>query len=117
MTNEQTITAKQIINEYQDLFDNKPITVLMGGKDVLIRKNSPILYPHYQEIENGKILFGIGTEYTSYDMLVIGISRWKIIKPNGAVLDKSAYSDLELELTQQSVEIGPFSSGGDLIRF
>jgi hypothetical protein len=50
-------------------------------------------------------------------MPVIGINSWKIIKPNGAILDKVAYSDLELELTQQSVEIGPYSSGGNLIRF
>ena len=117
MTTEQTIAAKQIIKEYEDLFDNRPISVLMDGKEVFIRKNGPILHPYYQEIGNGKILFGVGTEYTSYDMLVIGITRWKIIKPNGAILDKSCYSDLELELSQQSVEIGPFSSGGDLIQF
>ena len=45
MTNEQKITAKQIINEYKDLFDNKPITVLMVGKEILIRKNGPVLHP------------------------------------------------------------------------
>ena len=117
MTNEQTTTAKQIINDFRDLFNEKPITVLLSGKEVLIRKNGPILHPHYKELENKNILFGIGTEYTEYGMPVIGINIWKIIKPNGDILDKVAYSDLELELTQQSVEIGPYSSGGNLIRF
>jgi hypothetical protein len=117
MTNEQITTAKQIINDFRDLFSEKPITVLLSGKEVLIRKNGPILHPHYKELENRNILFGIGTEYTEYGMPVIGINSWKIIKPNGDILDKVAYSDLELELTQQSVEIGPYSSGGNLIRF
>ncbi len=117
MTNEQTTTAKQIINDFRDLFSEKPITVLLSGKEVLIRKNGPILHPHYKELENRNILFGIGTEYTEYGMLVIGINSWKIIKPNGDILDKVAYSDLETELAQQSVELSSFIERNDLIRF
>ena len=117
MTDAQKTTAKQIIKEYEDLFYEKPITVDMGDRKIILKRNGPILHPHYKEIENNTILFGVGTEYTSYGMLVIGINSWRIINPNGTILDKSAYTNLELELTQQSVEIGPFSSGGDLIRF
>ncbi len=50
-------------------------------------------------------------------MFVIGINSWKIIKPNGAILEKTNYSVLEKELTEQPIEIGPYSSVGDLIRF
>ena len=117
MTNEQTIAAKKIVKEYYDLFDEKPIMVNMGDREILVKRNCPALHPHYKELANGNILFGVGTEYTSYDMLVIGINSWKIIKPNGAILEKNDYSVFETELAKQSVEIGPYSSGGDLIRF
>ena len=117
MTDAQKTTAKQIIKEYEDLFYEKPITVDMGDRKIILKRNGPILHPHYKEIENNKILFGVGTEYTSYDMLVIGINSWKIIKPNGAILEKTNYSVLETELAKQPIEIGPYSSGGDLIRF
>ena len=117
MTDAQKTTAKQIIKEYEDLFYEKPITVDMGDRKIILKRNGPILHPHYKEIENNKILFGVGTEYTSYDMLVIGINSWKIIKPNGAILEKTNYSVLETELAQQPIEIGPYSSGGDLVRF
>ena len=50
-------------------------------------------------------------------MLVIGMNSWKLIKPNGDILDKSAYTDLELELSQEPAEISAFSSRSDLIRF
>lgn len=117
MTDAQKTTAKQIIKEYEDLFYEKPITVDMGDRKIILKRNGPILHPHYKEIENNKILFGVGTEYTSYDMLVIGINSWKIIKPNGDILDKAAYTNLELELSQEPVELSGFSSGSDLIRF
>ena len=117
MTDAQKTTAKQIIKEYEDLFYEKPITVDMGDRKIILKRNGPILHPHYKEIENNKILFGVGTEYTSYDMLVIGINSWKIIKPNGAILEKTNYSVLETELAKQPIDIGPDSSGGDLIRF
>ena len=117
MTDAQKTTAKQIIQEYKDLFYEKPITVDRGDREIILKRNGPILHPHYKEIENNNILFGVGTEYSSYGMFVIGIKSWKIIKPNGAVLDKSAYSDLELELTQELSEISAFSSRSDLIRF
>jgi hypothetical protein len=117
MTNEQTKKAKQIVKEYFDLFDLKPIMVNMEDKEIVVKRNGPALHPHYKELANGNILFGVGTEYTSYDMLVIGINSWKIIKPNGAILEKTDYSILETELAQQPIEIGPYSSLGDLIRF
>jgi hypothetical protein len=117
MTNEQTSTAKQIVKEYYDLFDEKPIMVNMGDREIVVKRNGPVLHPYYKELANGNILFGVGTEYTSYDMFVIGINSWKIIKPNGAILEKTDYSVLETELAKQSIEIGPYSSGGDLIRF
>lgn len=117
MTDEQTKTAKQIVKEYFDLFDEKSIMVNMGDREIVVKRNGPALHPHYKELANGNILFGVGTEYTSYDMLVIGIYSWKIIKTNGDILEKTNYSVLETELAKQSVEIGPYSSGGDLIRF
>ena len=117
MTNEQTKTAKQIVKEYYDLFDEKPIMVNLGDREIVVKRNGPVLHPHYKELANGNILFGVGTEYTSYDMLVISIKSWKIIKPNGDILEKTNYSDLEMELVQQAIEIGPYSSGGDFIRF
>ena len=52
-----------------------------------------------------------------HEMVVIGINSWKIIKPNGVILDKSAYTNLELELSQEPVELSGFSSRSDLIRF
>jgi hypothetical protein len=117
MTDAQKTTAKQIVNEYYDLFDEKPIMVNMGDREIVVKRNGPVLHPYYKELANGNILFGVGTEYTSYDMLVIGINSWKIIKPNGDILEKTKYSVLETELGQQPIEIGPYSSGGDLIRF
>jgi hypothetical protein len=59
----------------------------------------------------------VGTEYTSYEMVVIGINSWKIIKPNGDILDKSAYTNLEMDLSQQPVELSGFNDSIDLIRF
>ena len=117
MTEEQKTTAKQIIKEYEYLFYEKPITVDMGDRKILLKRNGPILHPHYKEIENNKILFGVGTEYTSYGMVVIGINSWKIINPNGAILDKLAYTNFEFELTQQPVELSGFNDSIDLIRF
>ncbi len=117
MTDEQRKTANQIINKYQDLCYEKPIPVDMGYRIIYIQRNGPILHPHYKILNNGNILFGVGTGYTSFDMFVIGINSWKIIKPNGAILEKTNYSVLETELAQQPIEIGPYSSGGDLIRF
>jgi hypothetical protein len=117
MTDSQKTTAKQIIKEYEDLFYEKPITVDMGDRKILLKRNGPILHPHYKEIENNKILFGVGTEYTSYGMVVIGINSWKIINPNGAILDKLAYTNFEFELTQQPVELSGFNDSIDLIRF
>ena len=116
MTDAQKTTAKQIVKEYYDLFDEKPIMVNMGDREIVVKRNGPVLHPHYKELANGNILFGVGTEYTSYDMLVIGINSWKIINPNGAIEEKTNYSVLELELEQQPIEIGPYSEG-DLIRF
>ena len=117
MTNEQRITANQIIKEYQDLFYEKPIIVDMGDRKITLKRNGPVLHPHYKILENRSILFGVGTEYTEYGMPVIGINSWKIITSNGAIIDSAEYSQYEKELTQQSVEISSFNSGGDLIRF
>jgi hypothetical protein len=117
MTDAQKTTTKQIVKEYYDLFNEKPIIVNMGDREIVVKRNGPVLHPHYKELVNGNILFGVGTEYTSYDMLVIGINSWKIIKPNGAILEKTHYSVLETELAKQPIEIGPYSSLGDLIRF
>ena len=117
MTNEQTITAKQIVKEYYDLFDEKPIMVNMGDREIVVKRNGPVLHPHYKELANCNILLGVGTEYTSNDMFVIGINSWKIIKPNGAILEKNNYSILETKLAKQPVEISPYSSGWDLMRF
>jgi hypothetical protein len=116
MTGAQKTTANQIVKEYYNLFDEKPIIVNMGDIEIVVKRNGPVLHPHYKELANGNVLFGVGTEYTSYDMLVIGINSWKIIKPNGAILEKTNYSILETELAKQPIEIGPYS-GGDLIRF
>lgn len=117
MTESQNLTAKQIVKDYQDLFKEKPIIVYTGDREIIIKKNGPVLHPHYRELANGNILFGVGTEYTEYGMLVIGINRWKIIKPNGAILEKTNYSNIETELAEQPIEISPFSSGSELIRF
>jgi hypothetical protein len=72
MTNEQTTTAKQIVKEYNDLFDEKPIIVNMGDREILLKRNGPILHPHYKVLTNGNILFGVGTEYREHAMLIIG---------------------------------------------
>ena len=50
-------------------------------------------------------------------MLVIGINSWQIVRPNGDILEKTNYSILEKELAKQPIKIGPFSSGGNLLRF
>lgn len=117
MTNEQHLTATQIIKEYQELFYEKPIIVDMGDRKITLKRNGPVLHPHYKMLENGSILFGVGTEYTEYGMPVIGINSWKIITLNGAIIDSAEYTQFEKELTQQAVEISSFNSGGDLIRF
>lgn len=117
MTNEQLITANQIIKEYQDLFYEKPIIVDMGDRKITLKRNGPVLHPHHKIIENGSILFGVGTEYTEYGMPVIGINSWKIITSNGSIIDSAEYSQYEKELTQQSVEISSFNTRDDLIRF
>ena len=117
MTNEQHATAKQILKEYQELFYEKPISVDMGDRKITLKRNGPVLHPHYKVLENGGILFGVGTEYTEYGMPVIGINIWKIIKLNGDIIDKSTYTNLEMELTQQPVELSGFNSRSDLICF
>ena len=117
MTNEQTKTAKQIVKEYYDLFDEKSIMVNMGDREIVVKRNGPALHPHYKELANENILFGVGTEYTSYDMLVIGIYSWKIIKTNGDILEKSNYTNLEIKLSQQTVELTGFNDSINLIRF
>jgi hypothetical protein len=117
MTAQQTITAKQIVKDYEDKYGEKPIPVDMGDRIIYLQQNGPILHPHYKVLNNGNILFGVGMEYMKYDTLVIGIGSWKIIKPNGIILENTDYSVLETELAQKPIEIGPYSSGGDLIRF
>jgi hypothetical protein len=117
MTDAQGITANQIVKEYCDLFDEKPTRVDMGDRIIYLQRNGTIFHPHYKILNNGNILFGVGREYMSYDAFVIGISSWKIIKPNGEILEKSCYSDLETELTQYSVELSSFNERNDLIRF
>lgn len=117
MTDAQKTTAQQIVKEYYDLFEEKPIRVDMGDRIIYLHRNGPMLHPHYKILNNGNFLFGIGTEYTEYGMTVIGINSWKIIHPNGDILEKTNYSVLELELAQQSVELSGFNSREDLIRF
>lgn len=117
MTTAQKTTAQQIIKEYNDLFEEKPTRVDMGDRIIYLHRNGPMLHPHYKILNNGNILFGVGTEYTEYGMTVIGINSWKIIQPNGAIVDKSSYSALELQLTQLQVELSGYSDREDLIRF
>lgn len=117
MTDAQITTAQQIVKEYYDLFEEKPIRVDMGDRIIYLHRNGPMLHPHYKILNNGNILFGIGTEYTEYGMTVIGINSWKIIQHNGDILEKTNYSVLELELAQHSVELSGFNSREDLIRF
>lgn len=117
MTNEQTNTAKQIVKEYHALFDEKPTIVNMGDREITLKRKGPVLHPYYKELPDGNIIFGVGTEYTEYEMLVIGINSWQIIRPDGDILEKTNYSILEKELANQPIKIGPFSSGGNLLRF
>ena len=117
MTTQQRNTASQIVKEYEDLYYEKPIPVDMGNRIIYLQRNGPILHPHYKILNNGNILFGVGMEYMKYDTFVIGIGSWKIIKPNGEILEKSNYSDLETELAQQSVELSSFNESNDFIRF
>ena len=117
MTDAQITTAQQIVKEYYDLFEEKTIRVDMGDRIIYLHRNGPMLHPHYKILNNGNILFGIGTEYTEYGMTVIGINSWKIIQHNGDILDTASYSDLEKELTQDNAEISAYSSREDLIRF
>lgn len=117
MTDAQKTTALQIVKEYYDLFEEKPIRVDMGDRIIYLHRNGPMLHPHYKILNNGNILFGIGTEYTEYGKTVIGINSWKIIQPNGDILDTASYSDLEKELTQDAAEISAYSSRKDLISF
>ena len=117
MTDMQRKTALQVVKEYEDLYYEKPTRVDMGDRIIYLQRNGPILHPHYKILNNGNILFGVGMEYMSYDTLVIGISSWKIIKPNGEILEKSCYSDLETELAQQSVELSGFNERYDLLKY
>jgi hypothetical protein len=118
MTVAQKTGANQIIKDFRGLWNVTPIPVATGASEIYYRrKKGPVLHPYYKEIHNGNILFGIGTEYTEHGMLVIGINSWDIIKTNGDILDRTSYSNEEIELTKNSVEISAFSSSGDLIRF
>ena len=117
MTDAQKTTAQQIIKEFNDLFEEKPTRVDMGDRIIYLHRNGPMLHPHYKILDNGNILFGIGTEYTEYGMTVIGINSWKIIQYNGTIIDTSCYTKIELQLTQQRVELSGFSAREDLIRF
>ena len=89
MTPEQTTTAKQIVKEYKDRYGEKPTRVDMGDRIIYLKRNGPILHPHYKMLTNGNILFGVGMEYTEYGQIVIGIGCWRIIKPNREILDKA----------------------------
>ncbi len=117
MTPEQTTTAKQIVREYRDRYGEKPTRVDMGDRIIFLKRNGPILHPHYKMLNNGNILFGVGMEYTEYGQIVIGIGSWRIIKPNGAILDKAHYTSEEIELATESVELSSYNSRSDLIRF
>jgi hypothetical protein len=44
----------------------------MGDREILLKRNGPILHPHYKVLTNGNILFGVGTEYREHAMLIIG---------------------------------------------
>jgi hypothetical protein len=57
MTNEQTSTAKQIVKEYNALFDEKPTIVNMGDRVITIKRKSPVLHPYYKELPDGNIIF------------------------------------------------------------
>ena len=61
MTPKQNITAKQIVKEYKYLVDKKPIIVNMGDREIVVKRNKPVLHPHYKELESGNIPFGVGT--------------------------------------------------------
>ena len=117
MTEAQKTTAQQIIKEFNDLLEEKPTRVDMGDRIIYLHRNGPMLHPHYKILNNGNILFGLGTEYTEYGMTVIGINSWKIIQPNGAIVAKSCYTAVELKLTQQPAELSVFSAREDLIKF
>jgi len=48
MTDAQITTAKQIVKEYYDLFEEKPIIVNMGDREIILKintilKNDPII--------------------------------------------------------------------------
>ncbi len=75
----------------------------MRNRIIYLQRNGPIFHPHYKILNNGNILFGIGMEYMSFDTLVIGIGNWKIIKPNGNLLDRANHTEIEIELVKQSV--------------
>jgi len=117
MTESQKLTAKQIVNDFYDLFQEKPIIVNTGDREIIIKKNGPVLHPHYKKLQNGNMLFGVGTEYTEHGMLCIGINRWRIIKPNGDILEKENYSNFESEITSEQREISAYSTCDDLLRF
>jgi hypothetical protein len=117
MTAQQKITAKQIVKDYEDKYGEKPIPVDMGDRIIYLQRNAPILHPHYKILANGNILFGVGMEYTEHGQFVIGIGSWKIIQPNGDILDKANFTTEEIELAEQFVEISSFNSRDDLIWF
>jgi hypothetical protein len=117
MTILQTITAKKIVKDYEDKYGEKPIPVNMGDRIIYLQRNTPILHPHYKMLANGNILFGVGMEYTEHGQFVIGIRSWKIIQPNGIILDKTNFTTEEMELAEQFVELSSFNSRDDLIRF
>lgn len=118
MTDVQKTTANQIIKDFRGLFNVTPIPAATGASEIYHRRNNgPILHPHYKEIHNGNLLFGVGTEYTEYGMLVIGINSWKIIDANGEIIDKENYTKNDLEMTKHGIEISGYSSHENLIRF
>lgn len=41
MTEAQKTTAKQIIKDYEDLFNEKPITVDMGDREIILKEMVP----------------------------------------------------------------------------
>jgi len=41
MTDAQKTTAKQIVKEYYDVFDEKPIIVNMGDREIVVKKKRP----------------------------------------------------------------------------
>jgi hypothetical protein len=116
MTEAQETTVRQIIVDYIE-FHTVKREIKTEGKTILFSSNIPNPRPHYKEIENGKILFGIGTGSIVSDSYVIDFNEFKIIMSNGEILEQSDYKDFELELTQNPIEINMFNMREDLIPF